>query len=93
VIILNSDLRLKFSDPTLANKVYKTYLKKYTGSLMENPININITKLINPDGYKEMEKQINEKIDSLLEELNKIVLDIYGLENDYKLISDLLQES
>lgn len=90
IILLNPELKLEVEDNKLAEKIFKTYLKKYSGNITEDYIFVNVTKLRNHDFYLNAKDMIDKKISSVNEELNKTVCKIYGLEDKEKQINNLL---
>ena len=69
-----------FSKVEIAKKVYESYLKKYTGNLLEKQIMINITKLLNPNKYKIINDNIHRHLKETLNEIDEIVIKMYGVD-------------
>lgn len=91
IIILNSDLRVKCKDIKFAKQIYKQYLDGYIGNIMETSLNINITKIVSLEEYKNIINMVNVKYDLLIKELNNITYQIYEFtEEEVKLLNSFL---
>jgi hypothetical protein len=83
-IILNDDIKIVCKTKEMAKAIFNKYLKNYEGNLQEKEILINKLELFEHESYLNLLQQINDKCNQVENEINDLVLDIYGISKEEK---------
>jgi hypothetical protein len=65
----------------MAKVVYDRYLKNYESNLLDDPIEVNITEIIENDKFPQLKLAANYQVDKTEEEIDELILDIYNLDD------------
>lgn len=79
VVKLNSTIDIKFKDKIIARNCFESCIRSYSGNLLECPLIINITEIIDNDNYLDIISKADNEINDIEKRINELVSDIYNL--------------